>query len=139
MHKNDLACSFPPGVRPLGPRMEDEEPMVYTREQEIQDERMGDGFGSNEFARSHAFQTQIARSSDMIGGKAAVTEKARHFTKNGLQAVLFGAPAYSTLDAVMGYKWSLVFVGNEGAVKKFLDKTIGDTGESDDLQVEVIK
>ncbi len=112
---------------------------MYTREQEIQDERMGDGFGSNEFARSHAFQTQIARSDGLIGGKAEVIEKARRFTKNGLQAVLFGVPRYSTLDAVMGYKWSLVFVGNEEAVKKFLNKTLGDSGEGDDLQVEVIK
>jgi len=99
----------------------------------------GDGYGSNERARSHAFMTQMARANGLIGGKSDTLDKAKRFVKNGIQAVLFGAPRYSELDAVMGYKWSLVFVGNAEAVKKFLNKTLGDTGEGEDLQVEVVK
>jgi 2-methylisocitrate lyase-like PEP mutase family enzyme len=102
-------------------------------------DEMGDGFGSNERARAHENMTMIARAEGLIGGKAEAIKRAKFFVKNGIQAVLFGAPRYSELDAVMGYKWSLVFVGNAGAVQKFLDKALGDTGEGDDLQVEIVK
>lgn len=102
-------------------------------------DEMGDGYGSNERARAHASCTIQARANGLIGGKAEALAKAKHFVKDGKQAVLFGAPRYSELDAVMGYKWSLVFVGNAEAVQKFLNKTLGDTGEGDDLQVEVVK
>lgn len=102
-------------------------------------DEMGDGFGSNERARAHASMTIQARAAGLIGGKSAALEKAKRFVKNGIQAVLFGAPRYSELDAVMGYKWSLVFVGNAEAVRKFLDKTLGESGEGEDCMVEVVK
>lgn len=95
----------------------------------------GDGFGSNERARAHANMTLVARSEGLIGGKAGALAKAKHFIKNGMQAVLFGVPRYSDLDAVMGHKWSLVFVGNAGAVEKFLGKHAQD----EDLLVSVVK
>ena len=97
----------------------------------------GDGYGSNERARAHASMTMMARASGMIGGKGEAQAKAKHFVKDGKQAVILGSPRYSELDAVMGYKWSLVFVGNADAVTKFLDKTLGDDGN--DLQVEILK
>lgn len=97
----------------------------------------GDGYGSNERARAHASMTIMARSQGLIGGKGEALEKAKHFTKNGKQVVLFGSPVYSDLDAVMGYKWRMVFVGNAEAVRKFMDDTLRDNGE--DLQVEVLK
>jgi hypothetical protein len=96
----------------------------------------GDGFGSNERARAHASMTLMARAQGKIGNKSAVLEKARHFVKNGMQAVLFGSPQFSDLDAVMGYNWGLVFVGNAEAVRKFLDKALGD---DDEVQVDIVK
>lgn len=95
----------------------------------------GDGFGSNERARAHANMTLMARNLGIIGGKGEALDKAKRFVKNGMQAVLFGFPRYSELDAIMGYKWSLVFVGNAGAVEKFLDKYAQD----EDLSVTVVK
>lgn len=110
--------------------------MSFLQHPDDRAEEMGDGFGSNERARAHASMTMVARATGQIGGKNEAIAKAKHFVKNGIQAVLFGAPRYSELDAVMGYKWSLVFVGNAEAVKKFLDKT---TGDGEDLQVEIFK
>lgn len=97
-------------------------------------DEMGDGYGSNERARAHQNMTMMARAEGVIGGKAEAKAKAKPFLKNGMQAVLIGVPRYNELDAVMGYKWSLDFVGNAEAVQKFLNKN-GD----DEIQVEVIK
>ena len=98
-------------------------------------DELGDGYGSNTFARDHAGETITAYSSGRIGNKGIARDKAKPFVKNGMQAVLFGSPRYSDRDAVMGYDWSMVFVGNEEAVRKFIDKT----GDCDELWVEVVK
>jgi hypothetical protein len=114
----------------------DGETIMYPQHPDDLADEIGDGYGSNEHARAHASMTMVARSQGLIGGKAEAIEKARKFVKNGIQAVILGSPCYSELDAVMGYNWSLVLVGNADTVQKFLNKLdeIGSDG-----QVKVIK
>lgn len=107
--------------------------MMPQHPDDIADE-MGDGYGSNQFARAHAAATIEATANGEIGGKQAAIDKAKQFTKNGLSVVLCGSPRYSNMDAVMGYKWSIIFVGNEEAVDKFLDRD-----DDDDCWIKVIK
>lgn len=99
-------------------------------------DEFGDGYGSNEFARSHAFQAQVALNEGRIG-KGEAIDKAKKFVKNGLSAVIIGNPVYSTIDSVIGYKWHLVFVGNDSDVKKFIDSFPEEVLE--ECQMDVIK
>jgi hypothetical protein len=83
------------------------------------------------FQRDHDNDTQWACQNGTINNKGAAIAKARPYVENGLSAVIIGAPRYSDRDAVMGYDWSLVFVGPNEDARNF-------GYEDSDCQIKVI-
>jgi hypothetical protein len=90
--------------------------------------------GNNVFLITHTNETHQAVLDGRINNKGIAVDKATPFIKNGLTAVIIGVPRYSDRDAVMGYDYSLNFVGPHSQALKFSSR--GE--DSEDLDIVVL-